>query len=271
LRNADREIMPIDIDPDGTQGTVACDLRSEQSVSALFRTHSIQTVIHLAGILPSAFQADPLAGAAVNLNASIELIRQAAAARVKRFVFASSMSVYGSRGTSQPLTETEPVVPDEPYGGSKRVIELIGGALATKSTIEFVALRIARVVGPGIRKSLSLWHSQIFETALRQTSIVIPFSPQARLSLVHVNDVARMLMMLADIGEIRSSIYNTPAEIWTAQRLKGLIEEIRRFRVELVEGAPDGGPMCEGSRFVREFGFQSRGLRAQLSDCAARD
>jgi len=34
-------------------------------------------VIHLAGILPSAFQADPLAGADVNLSGCFELMRQA--------------------------------------------------------------------------------------------------------------------------------------------------------------------------------------------------
>jgi len=53
--------------------------------------------------------------------------------------------------------------------------------------------------------------------------------------------------------------------------LKELIEEVRSFRVELVEGAQGGGPMCDGGLFVREFGFHSRGLRSQLSDCAARD
>ena len=63
----------------------------------------------------------------------------------------------------------------------------------------------------------------------------------------------------------------TPAEIWTAQQLKELIEEVRSFRVELMEGAQGGGPMCDGGLFVREFGFHSRGLRSQLSDCAARD
>ncbi len=144
-----------------------------KALSELFRLHLIHTVIHLAGVLPSAFQADPLVGAEANLKASIELLREATAAGVKRFVFASSMSVYGSRGTSQPLAETEPVVPDEPYGASKRAIELIGAALAKKSTLGFVALRIARVVGPGITKSSSLWRSQMFETALREASIVI--------------------------------------------------------------------------------------------------
>src|SRR6266516_617763 len=68
LRSVNLEILPSDIDPDRTEGAVVGDLRSKQFVSELFRLHSIHTVIHLAGILPSAFQAGPLAGAEANLT-----------------------------------------------------------------------------------------------------------------------------------------------------------------------------------------------------------
>jgi nucleoside-diphosphate-sugar epimerase len=194
------------------------------------------------------------------LMASITLLQQAIATRVRRFIFASSMSAYGTRATLRPLTEDDPAVPDDPYGVSKRAIELIGEALAKRRSIEFVALRICRVVGPGIKKSSSIWRSQICEASPQPKSILLPFSPQAKLSLVHVNDVARMLVILADTGEMSRLIYNTPAEIWTAQQLKEIIEEIRSIPVELMQGGPDGGPICDGGRFTHEFGFQIRAL-----------
>jgi nucleoside-diphosphate-sugar epimerase len=264
LRGAKRTILPIDLTPEETHGVVACDLRRKQSVTELFQCHRIHAVIHVAGALPSAFQADPLAGADLNVNGSITLLEQAIATGVRRFVFASSMSAYGTRETPRALTEDDPAVPDDPYGVSKRTIELVGEALAEKRRIEFVALRICRVVGPGITKSSSLWRSQICEPSPQAKSILLPYSPQAKLSLVHGNEVARMLMMLADRGEMSSSIYNTPAEIWTARQLQELIEEARSIPVELMQGGPDGGPICDGSRFVREFGFQTRALREYL-------
>jgi len=264
LRSAGRELLGVDSDQDNTREILACDLRSQSDLSRLFRSYPIRAVVHLAAILPSAFHADPLMGADVNLRGSCELLRQAAAAHIKRFIFASSMSVYGSVPTDRPLSEEDRATPDDPYGASKLAVELIGQTLGKEKTFEFVALRIARVVGPGIKKTSSPWRSQIFE-AHRQDSVSIPFVPEAVLSLVHVQDVAQMLRTLTETAEMSSFVYNTPVEVWEARHLKEAIEELRGIRVELGPEGFHGGPICNGSRFAREFGFQLRGLRERLS------
>jgi nucleoside-diphosphate-sugar epimerase len=266
LRAAQVRLVPVDLEPDGSQGVIACDLRSKSDVLRLFQTHSIRTVIHVAGILPTAFQADPLAAAEVNLGGSFELLRQAVAAGVKRFVFASSMSVYGSLPTERPLNEKDPAIPDEPYGASKRAVELIGETLAKKGTIEFVSLRIARVIGLGIRKTASPWRSQIFESSPQAGSVLIPYSPEVALSLVHVEDVARMLAILAETAHMMSFVYNSAAETWDVKRLKDVIEEIRGIPVEVGQVGVLAGPTCDGDAFAREFGFELVGLRRRLLD-----
>lgn len=264
LRENGRKILRVDVAPDAIADVVFCDLRSKNGLSQLFHAQPIRAVIHLAGILPSAFQSNPLDAADVNLSGSLELMRQAVEARVHRFIFASSMSVYGTVPTHRALTEDDPKVPSDPYGASKRAVELIGEALRNREEVQFVSLRIARVVGPGIRKTSSPWRSQIFERS-KLTSIRIPHSPDATLSLVHVEDVARMLIILADARATNSVSYNTPSEIWTAKQLKGVVEELRGISVELDQHGSHGGPICDGSRFVREFGFQFCGLRHRLS------
>jgi hypothetical protein len=75
-----------------------------------------------------------------------------------------------------------------------------------------------------------------------------------------------MLVMLAEIPKMGSVVYNAPVEVWEAQRLKQIVEEMRGIRVELSEGRADGGPICDGSRFAREFGFQLRGVSQHLSE-----
>ena len=243
---------------------MACDITFKNELSRLFQLHRIQTVIHLAGLLPSAFRSNPLRGAEVNLNCSFELMHQALNSDVRRFMFASSMSVYGSSPSPRPLTEEDPATPDEPYGASKRVVELIGETLAVGRAMEFVSLRIARVIGPGIKKTASPWRSQIFEPPPGDASIQIPFAPDTVLSLEHVEDVARMLFVLADTTELRSSVYNTPAELWQARDLKQLIEENVDTRVDLGHES-SAGPICDGGRFVGEFAFELQGLRERLS------
>src|SRR5262249_28657089 len=162
-----------------------------------------------------------------NVAGSCELMRQSAAAHAQRFIFASSMSVYGCAPRDRPVTEDDPPAPDEPYGAAKLLIEQIGQTLDREKAFEFVALRIARVIGPGIKKTASPWRSQIFEPSPQQESVCIPFAAEAVLSLVHVEDVTRMLVALADAAKMSSFVYNAPAEGWEARQLKQTIEEVR--------------------------------------------
>jgi nucleoside-diphosphate-sugar epimerase len=175
------------------------------------------------------------------------------------------MSVYGSFRRERALNEDDPAAPDEPYGAAKRAVELIGENLSKNGAIHFVALRIARVVGPGIRKSSSPWRSHILEARVNSNSIRLPFSPDALLSLVHVEDVARMLGLLLEAAHVKHSVYNTPVEIWEARQLKEALGKIREIPVELDCKSGDlGGPMCDGSRFSEEFNFRRPSLCDRL-------
>jgi len=270
LRADHHPILAVDVDPDPAAGVVACDLREKAEIERLFQANSIGAVIHLAAVLPTAFRADPVSGAQVNLIGACELLRQSVQSHVKRFVFASSMSVYGLAPRPRPCSETDPATPEDPYGGSKRAVELVGEALVRTGAIEFVALRIARVIGPGARKTSSPWRSQILDPPPGLTSISIPFAPHANLSLVHVEDVARMLITLVQAPKLARTVYNTPAEQWEAARLKTVIEESIGIRIELGAEGAHAGPACDGACFAHEFGFQLRPLRDRLARRASK-
>lgn len=265
LRARGSPILPTDVEHRDMPGVVRCDLRNREDVTRLFSSKTIGTVIHLAGVLPTAYQAHPLAGAEVNLGGSLALFAEAVKTRVQRFVLASSISLYGTQRHDM-MTEDDAAIPDEVYGASKRVVELVGENLAAQGTIEFVSLRIARVIGAGLRRASSAWRGEIFES---RGPVEIPFAPQAELSLVHAEDVARMLITLVDAAAPRHGVYNTPAEKWKAASLKSVVEEIRGIKVELMQGGPRGGPRSDGRRFTEEFGFQITGLRERLSRAPA--
>ena len=270
LRADHHPILAVDVDPDPAAGIVACDLREKSEIERLFQANPICAVIHLAAVLPTAFRADPVSGTRVNLIGACELLCQSVQSHVKRFIFASSMSVYGLASRPRPCTESDPATPEDPYGGSKRALELVGEALARTGAVDFVALRIARVIGPGARKTSSPWRSQILDPPPGLTSISIPFAPHASLSLVHVEDVARMLITLVQSPKLPRSVYNTPAEQWEAARLKDVIEESTAVHIELGAEGAHAGPACDGSCFAREFGFQLRTLRDRLTSRQSR-
>lgn len=101
--------------------------------------------------------ADPLAEfRRVNVDGTMNLARQAAAAGVQRFVFVSSIKVNGEATTQgQPFTESDAPAPLDPYGQSKHEAELGLRQLAADTGMEVVIIRPTLVYGPGVKANFA--------------------------------------------------------------------------------------------------------------------
>ena len=101
--------------------------------------------------------ADPLtAFRAVNVEGTLNLARQAAAAGVKRFVFISSVKVNGeSTSPGQAFTEADAPNPQDAYGQSKHEAELGLRQLASDTGMEVVIIRPPLVYGPGVKANFA--------------------------------------------------------------------------------------------------------------------
>jgi nucleoside-diphosphate-sugar epimerase len=251
-----------------------CDIADEDGVRYLFREFRAGVVVHLAGMLPTVCRADPALATRINIAGSVNLIRAAAEAAVPRFVFASSVSVYGAGGDGTPISEETPACPADIYGAAKRYAEIFGEAAARRQGFSFSSLRIATVVGPGARGTASPWRSEIFETlgvgAPRR--IAIPFPERAVLSMVHVEDAARMLILLATRESLRRPVYNTPPENWTAGELKRVVEALDpNVTVELdAAGQRPAPPVADGASFVQDFAWRAPSLAERLAETVQR-
>lgn len=106
--------------------------------------------------------ADPLAEfRSVNVDGTLNLARQAAAAGVKRFIFISSIKVNGE-GTmpGKPYTSDDVPAPADPYGISKMEAEQGLRVLASETGMEVVIIRPVLVYGPGVKanfRSMMSW------------------------------------------------------------------------------------------------------------------
>lgn len=93
--------------------------------------------------------ADPLAEyRRINVEGSLNLARQAAAAGVKRFIFISSIGVNGNINT-RPFTASDQPNPAEPYAQSKWEAEQGLWKIQQETGIELVIIRPPLVYGPG--------------------------------------------------------------------------------------------------------------------------
>ena len=91
----------------------------------------------------------PLLTNDANVTGFLNMLTAAKDAKVKRFVYASSSSVYGD---SQKLPKVEEHIGDplSPYAASKFVNEVYAGVYALNYGIEVVGLRYFNIFGPNI-------------------------------------------------------------------------------------------------------------------------
>jgi UDP-glucose 4-epimerase len=104
---------------------VIADLQDAVALNDVFAAHSIEAVIHFAGLKAVGESlAFPLLYFANNVSGTIQLLATMRAAGVHNLVYSSSATVYGDP-VSLPLTENHPVAPTNPYGRTKVMVESI--------------------------------------------------------------------------------------------------------------------------------------------------
>src|SRR5215475_5579396 len=123
------------------------ELRSYESVHNAVR--GTEVVYHLGalGSVPRSVQ-DPLTSSAVNVEGTLNVLLAARDEGVRRVVFSSSTSVYGS-SPALPTKEDAPVDPISPYGVAKLAAERYCISFSrVYESFETVVLRYFNVFGP---------------------------------------------------------------------------------------------------------------------------
>lgn len=131
------------------------DIRDAEALSAL--PADIDAVVHLAaraGVRPSIERPDLYAD--VNVMGTVRLLAWAKDRGVRRFVFASSSSVYGNN-EKVPFSESDPVDhPISPYAATKKAGELVCHAASHLDGVAMACLRFFTVYGPRQRPDLAV-------------------------------------------------------------------------------------------------------------------
>lgn len=108
----------------------------------------VDAVVHLAGVAHRP-GTDAATYQQVNVEGTAHLARAAAAAGVSRFVFVSSIAVYGRSVAAEALDESTPPAPKDPYGRSKLEAEQALARAAEGHAMTWTVVRPPLVYGPG--------------------------------------------------------------------------------------------------------------------------
>ena len=108
----------------------------------------IDYIIHLAalGSVPRSFK-DPIETNSVNVDGSINIIELAKNLKCKKFIFASSSSVYGNSKNKE-KKETDKKNPISPYGVSKLAFENYAEIFSNFYKLKTIGIRFFNVFGP---------------------------------------------------------------------------------------------------------------------------
>jgi len=182
------------------------DVRDTAKVAAACEGQ--EYVLHLACISNDAsFELDEKLSTSVNLNSFEPLVIAAKKAGVKRFVFASSSSVYGV-SDSPNVTEDHPLVPLTLYNKYKGMCEPLLKK-HTDKTFVGVIFRPATVCGYGPRQRLDLSVNILTNNAVNKGKILVFGGNQLRPNL-HVQDYVDLckLLLTAPDEKIANETFN---------------------------------------------------------------
>jgi nucleoside-diphosphate-sugar epimerase len=187
-------------------------------------------VVDLAGFSNDASaEIDVSLTAAINKNGGAHLARAAKKARVRRYVYSSSASVYG-KGEKIALTETDKCNPQTEYARSKLAVEAF---LTEIRDLDFepVILRNATVFGLAPRMRFDLAINIMTLRAWRERVIYIMGGGEQWRPFVHVNDVVQaiMLALRAPSEKVAGETFNVGADLLNYQ-----IKSLARFVQDVI-------------------------------------
>jgi UDP-glucose 4-epimerase len=256
-------VTAIDITDFGRDdpGLEIMSITDSAALADLFAHKAFDAAIHCGAISgPMMAQGEPMKIVEVNIDGTALLLDLARRHGLGRFVFCSSISVYGNVGKAV-ITEDTPLRPTSVYGASKVAGEQLVQAFTTEYGLSGVSLRIGRVYGPYRRGNCHL--ATLIRDAAAGETTEIPCDPEFLYHYVYVDDVVEAQIAALTADEFSFSGYNVGSgEALTMPQ----IAEIARAAIaganpRLVAGAddvPDVQTTFDVSRMAADLAWRPR-------------
>lgn len=178
----------------------ACDVTSPNDVKRAFEAVRPEAVVHCAAALAQ-FVRNEERMHHVNVMGTRNVLKAAQDAGASRFVFLSSVEVYGVN-VPVPCPEDAPLRPVCRYGRDKLESERDCHQAAEESGLQVVVFRPPTISGPGQNEPSLLGH---VKAAHRGKGVLLPGGGRTRLQMVDVRDacdaILRALEVPAAVGE----------------------------------------------------------------------
>lgn len=200
------------------------DIRDTQLIEESCKKHDV--FLNLACISNDAsFELDEALSTSVNLNAFLPMVRAAKRSGIKRFIYASSSSVYGVSDAPE-VTEEHPLIPLTLYNKYKGECE---PQLFSEATDDFetVIFRPATVCGYSPRQRLDVSVNILTNLAINTNKITV-FGGDQRRPNIHIQDYIDVvkLLIIAPSNKVQRQIFNVGNENLTISAIAEIVRKV---------------------------------------------
>ena len=180
----------------------------DEKLESLFETHNIKSVIHLAGQAGVRYSLEkPEEYIKSNCVGFFNVINTAQKKGVKRFIYASSSSVYGN-SNKEILDEDQPTdFPVSLYAATKKSNELIANYYNDMFKMTCIGLRFFTVYGPFGRPDMAYY--KFLDKIINEELIEVYNNGELSRDFTFIDDVVEAVLRIHDsVLDVYSSVYN---------------------------------------------------------------
>ena len=224
-------------------------------------TPEVEVVFHLASLVSGGAEQNFELGTKVNLDATRDLLEACRlAGHCPKFVFASSIAVYGGMDR---IDDATPPAPRISYGAQKLVCEILIDDYSRRGYVDGRSLRLPTVmVRPGgANTAVSGWTSAIIREPLAGRDYVCPVRPDTTMACISVGKVVQSMIHASRIEfSSRSRTVLLTGVPVTAQQMWDAVKDRARGRVRFepdpaLQAIMDAAPKATRSERAASLGF----------------
>jgi UDP-glucose 4-epimerase len=219
------------------------DVSRTEEVYRLMLSSRPDAVIHLVSWLAAPCEANPLRGWEINFLSTQYLLDAGLAAGLRRFIFTSSISVFG-RGVPEPVKNDAVREPTTIYGQTKLACEHLLRWYRNKHGIAVGAARFPWVYGPGRETGITaMYSSKLLDAIARNEPLNIDFGDEKG-DWLYVKDAVKALLLLLGADSVPQVAYNVMGGLYTVREAMAVAKQVEpRARIVFRDAArPSDNP-----------------------------
>lgn len=205
---------------------VRADLTNWSQTIEAVKVSKVDTVYHVAAILPPGSEQNPAVGYAVNLTGTYNVLEAARLLDIGQVVFSSSTAVWNSQ-LPDLIPNDQSQFPNTMYGLSKGACERLGEFYYKRYGLDFRSVRFICIMGPG--RTAGVGWTAYTSLVIEETAKGYPFTLKVKkdllLHFLYLKDAAYALYDIrnADNARLTARVYNVDGYQATTEQIVSTI------------------------------------------------